>query len=130
MGATSLHFSQAEMCCPCCAVNLCQQSLLDALEAFRAIAGKPVIVTSGYRCPEHNKAVGGAKNSQHTQGLAADIKVTGLTAAQLEAIARQVPAIHGIGRNDHRGFLHVDTRTLKAQWCYELGGHQCPYYST
>lgn len=35
--------------------------------------GKPIIVTSGYRCPELNTLVGGVKNSQHKQGCAADL---------------------------------------------------------
>jgi len=43
------------------------------LEAVRRVLGnKPIIVSSGYRCPELNKAVGGASNSQHMYGQAAD----------------------------------------------------------
>ena len=130
MGATGPHFSDAELRCKCgCGTNGCTQSLVDALEAFRAIAGKPVRITSAYRCPDHNKAIGGAKGSQHLKGLAADIKVTGMTAAQLEQIALQTPGIRGIGRDDHNGFLHIDTRENKAHWCYDSSGRQCTYYA-
>jgi zinc D-Ala-D-Ala carboxypeptidase len=43
------------------------------LERIRELLGAPVIVTSGYRCPVLNRAVGGSVNSAHMQGLAADI---------------------------------------------------------
>ena len=44
------------------------------LDPLRAKWGAPIIVTSGYRCPALNKAVGGASSSQHTLGEAADIR--------------------------------------------------------
>ena len=46
----------------------------DVLEPIRQKYNKPIIVTSGYRCAELNKAVKGASNSQHVYGTAADIK--------------------------------------------------------
>jgi uncharacterized protein YcbK (DUF882 family) len=47
---------------------------MQRLETVRALAGgHPIRIVSGYRCPPHNKAVGGAKNSQHMYGSAADI---------------------------------------------------------
>lgn len=49
----------------------------EILQPIRDKWGAPIIVTSGYRCPELNKAVGGAKTSQHMLGEAADIKVGG-----------------------------------------------------
>lgn len=45
------------------------------LDIVRLEARRPVIVNSGYRCKDLNKAVGGAKNSQHLSGKAADITV-------------------------------------------------------
>lgn len=48
--------------------------LSELLEKIRTIYGKPIIVTSGYRCEKLNKAVGGAKGSQHRLGQAADIR--------------------------------------------------------
>lgn len=44
------------------------------LDPLREAYGKPIIVTSGYRCPKLNKAVGGAATSQHMYGQAADIR--------------------------------------------------------
>lgn len=49
-------------------------ALVDTvLDPLREAWGKPIIVTSGYRCQELNKAVGGAKTSHHLSGMAADI---------------------------------------------------------
>lgn len=48
------------------------EKLLKALNKFRAVWGKPMIVTSGYRSPAHNALVGGAKRSNHMKCLAAD----------------------------------------------------------
>jgi hypothetical protein len=48
------------------------------LEQVRAAVGKPITVSSGYRCPALNAAVGGARDSAHLQGLAADINVSGM----------------------------------------------------
>lgn len=54
--------------------NLCD--LLAVMNAVRAEYSAPITVTSGYRCPELNVCVGGAKNSAHQYGLAVDIKVS------------------------------------------------------
>lgn len=51
--------------------NLCEQ----VLEPLRQHVGEPVIISSGYRCPELNRLVGGAANSQHVTGQAADIYI-------------------------------------------------------
>ena len=49
--------------------NLCEQ----VLEPLRERFGEPIYISSGYRCPQLNRAVGGVPNSQHTRGEAADI---------------------------------------------------------
>lgn len=53
-------------------VNLVDKILDPLREAY----GKPIIVTSGYRCPKLNKAVGGSISSQHMTGMAVDIRTT------------------------------------------------------
>lgn len=47
----------------------------NLLDPIREAWGSPIIVSSGYRCPELNKAVGGSKNSQHLYGMAADLDI-------------------------------------------------------
>ena len=46
----------------------------NVLDPLRELYGKPIIVNSGYRCIKLNKAIGGAKNSQHLVGQASDIR--------------------------------------------------------
>ena len=46
----------------------------NILDPLREAYGKPIVVTSGYRCPKLNKAVGGVPKSQHLKGEAADIR--------------------------------------------------------
>ena len=48
------------------------------LTPSRILLGEPITINSGYRCTALNKAVGGKTNSQHIQGLAADIKCKSL----------------------------------------------------
>lgn len=60
------------------AVRLCDKALQPIRDAFCA----PIIVTSGYRCPELNKTVGGVTNSQHLEATAADIKTSAGTLAE------------------------------------------------
>lgn len=60
----------------------------EALEQVRALVGRPVQVSSGYRCPDLNRWIGGASNSAHTLGLAADINCSGLTPQQLARMIR------------------------------------------
>ncbi len=47
--------------------------VVTVLQPLRSAFGKPLHINSGYRCPALNKALKGAKNSQHTKGQAADI---------------------------------------------------------
>jgi hypothetical protein len=117
MGDLSPHFSRIEMECRCCGRLIIDQHLLDGLEAFRNLANAPVIIDAGYRCPQHNLAVGGVPDSEHTRGLAADIRVDGLTVQKMYEMASTIPqfANGGIGVYDG-GFLHVDVRDHRARW--------------
>lgn len=129
MGYESEHFSEKELRCRCgCKKNGVTEELLVALEALRRLAGKPVKVHSAYRCREHNRRVNGAPHSQHLFGRAADISIQGMTAAELEAIASRIRIIGGIGRNDHKQYLHIDVRPRMARWCYDKQGKVCEYY--
>lgn len=66
----------------------------DILQPIRDLVGKPILVTSGYRGEALNKVVGGALNSQHQTGEAADIKCPGMSTVMLAmAIRDAVPPI-------------------------------------
>jgi hypothetical protein len=64
MGDLSPHFSRKEFACRCCGRLQLDPRLLEALEALRRLAGTPVIIHAGYRCPGHNLEVGGVPNSE------------------------------------------------------------------
>ena len=55
------------------AVSNINDLVTNVLDRLRSEWGRPIIVTSGYRCKELNAAVGGARYSQHLKGQAADI---------------------------------------------------------
>ena len=102
------HFKEEEFACRCCGVLKVNIRLVKMLVELRAsLGGRPVIITSGYRCTEHNRRVGGAKASQHLLGNAADIVVQGIT-TQKVAAAAEVLRFPGVGR--YSSFTHVDVR--------------------
>ena len=55
----------------------------NILEPIRQKTGKPIIISSGYRCKELNDRIGGAKNSDHTVACAVDIRCKGMTVKEL-----------------------------------------------
>jgi len=57
--------------------------LAEFLETVRTLLGKPIVVDSGFRSPEVNHAVGSTSVSQHLRGCAADIRVPGMTPAEV-----------------------------------------------
>ena len=67
------NFSTAEIACRGTGKMLVDEPALDKLKALRDRLGKPLIVRSAYRSPEHNRAVGGATRSKHLDGAAFDI---------------------------------------------------------
>ena len=58
------------------------------LDPIRDAVGRAVLVSSGYRAPAVNRAVGGAASSQHVLGQAADFRVNGMTPSELVALIR------------------------------------------
>ena len=74
------HFKVKEFACKDGSqVVFIDDHLYSVLDILRHELGKPVIITSGYRTPEWNKKCGGAKYSYHMRGMAADIRVNGIS---------------------------------------------------
>jgi uncharacterized protein YcbK (DUF882 family) len=89
------------------------------LEVLRAAIGKPININSGYRSPAHNAAVGGVTNSFHKLGMAADIRVNGMTPKQVhskieELIAAGKMTQGGLGL--YPTFVHYDIQGKKRRW--------------
>lgn len=96
-----------------------KSSFLRRLDEARELAGVPFKISSGYRTPEHNEAVGGVFNSSHTKGHAADIVI-----ASSEHRYVIVRALIEVGFNRigiANSFVHVDNdpaKTPNVIWTY------------
>lgn len=117
----SANFNSSEFDCHgsgCCSSTLVDDKLVTYLQQIREHFGKPVNISSGYRCATHNKNIGGATNSRHSKGQAADIYISGVTPAEIAKYAESI-GILGIGlyeTNSDGFFVHVDTRETKSFW--------------
>ena len=115
------NFQVKEFACHgkgCCSTVMIDTALADILQNIRDHFGKPVNVNSGYRCPIHNKNVGGATGSYHAKGKAADISVVDVAPAEVAKYAESI-GVKGIGLYETAAdgfFVHVDTRTRKSFW--------------
>lgn len=105
------YFKLEEFKCKCgkCDGGTMDPGTLARLDEARDLANTPFVVTSGYRCVAHNKAVGGKPNSAHTRGLAVDIKFS--NGVQAFAILHALLAVGfvRVGYNQKHGFFHVDS---------------------
>jgi uncharacterized protein YcbK (DUF882 family) len=117
----SPHFKESEFTCHCgCGDSSVSPKLIALLELIRDKSGeKAVTIVSGKRCKKHNEAVGGAKNSQHVLGDAADIRISGIEPRDVGELVRGIHArnlahIGGIGQ--YKTFVHVDVRDGLARW--------------
>lgn len=122
MGDLSDHFSAHEFACKDCGLVKVVPELLAGLEILRQLAGLAVVIHDGYRCPEHNRDVGGVGRSEHLLGAAADLDIPPLSLQQMYELALKVPQFRngGIGIYDSR-FIHVDVRNHLARWARVAG---------
>ena len=86
--------------------------LANRLQVLRDLLGKPIHINSGYRSPAHNKAINGASDSFHLKGMAADIVVPGMTAAEVQKFLKNWSG----GLGSYKDFTHIDIRANKARW--------------
>lgn len=113
----SANFQRCEFKCHCrnCNYDTVDKELIDVLEDLRSHFGKPVLITSGNRCPEYNKKIGGAKHSYHVKGRAADVRVKNTPPKEVQKYLDETyPDKYGIGC--YSNFTHIDTRTGKGRW--------------
>jgi len=87
--------------------------LLELLEKIREHFNAPITINSGYRSPRHNRDIGGAENSYHVKGMAADIVVQGVPASK---VYNYLNVFHEGGLGRYKTFTHVDVRDGKARW--------------
>ncbi len=121
------YFKVNEFACQC---ESCQQKggtgfnmnskVVDRLDQAREIAGCPFVITSGYRCKEHNAKVGRV-GSSHCRGLAVDIAYNGSRQLYQILNALLMVGFCRIGISQRSKFIHADMDIAKAQnviWQY------------
>ena len=111
----SLNFKVREFICPCCHEEGIKEDLVFQLQLVHDLlpVNRIMIVTSGYRCKEHNGKVGGVEDSAYVKGLAADIKCedSNYRFMLIKAFIRAGFKRIGVYKN----FIHVDLDPDKPQ---------------
>jgi len=108
------HFPDHETTCHCgCGSNFMDSVFMARLEELRVTYDKPMIVTSGFRCPAHNvEESTTGRSGPHCTGKAVDVKVSGKDSHKLVGIAFAL-GFTGVGisqRGPHKKrFIHLDT---------------------
>ena len=124
----SENFNRSEFACQCgCGFDACDLELIACLEDIRhhfeieLLETVYIIITSGNRCQQHNRKVGGAKRSMHVKAKAVDFKVfkkNNNEQVDSNYIYNQLcglyPDTFGIGK--YNGRTHFDIRPNKARW--------------
>lgn len=113
------HFSTKELECPHCKKIPMNKMFMAKLVAVRRELGIPLNITSGYRCPEYNKSIGGVASSSHVKGRAVDIAIDMSEANQIRLLRSAIEhGLTGIGINDKKShFIHLDD-TRPRLWTY------------
>ncbi|MGK7954954.1 MAG: glycoside hydrolase family protein [Crocosphaera sp.] len=94
-------------------------TLAQELDKVREAWGGPIIVTSWYRPPDINLAVGGVSNSQHISGKAADIKpIQGNIQKFQDWLDKIAWKNKALGYGARKGFVHLDLRPGHIRWNY------------
>ncbi|MTI56170.1 YcbK family protein [Geosporobacter ferrireducens] len=134
-GQITPHFNISEFRCKANGEVLINAAVIDhiqRLEKFRTWYGRAMTVNSGYRTPAYNKQIGGATNSYHMQGIAADIALpmtefAGYTQARKNEFLNNVKNKWtelcnadglGGGVGFYDTFIHLDSRKTASHWDY------------
>lgn len=111
--STIKHFQAAEFACRCCGREQMHDEFVRKLDDLRERVGFPLIVTSGYRCPEYNRLVSKTGlTGPHTTGRAVDLQLAGRSAFIVVGQVVLGGWMTGIGllqQGQHSDrFLHLD----------------------
>lgn len=115
----SPHFNTKEFYCKCGGRHdiKISKNLIEMLEKlYTALNCSKIVVTSGYRCPTHDKRVGGSGTGQHAKGTAADVVCYGadgkIINTKIVSCVAQDLGFKGIGNVDNTyTVIHLDVRT-------------------
>tara|TARA_R110000803_G_scaffold28051_1_gene65229 strand:- start:1593 stop:1985 length:393 start_codon:yes stop_codon:yes gene_type:complete len=106
------YFSEEELRCKGTGEVKMMEEFMNKLILLREKLNQPMVISSGYRTPEHNERIGGSKKSAHILGKAVDIVCSGEKAHAILTLALEL-GFTGIGvkqHGDHKSrFIHLDT---------------------
>ena len=109
--STKRFFQAHEFRCRHCGIERMDETFVVRLEELRACVGKPLVVTSGYRCIDHPVEKARQGTGVHPMGLAGDLAVYGDLAVVVIGCALRL-GFRGIGisqKGPHaRRFIHLD----------------------
>ena len=118
------NFSKSEFDCKCGCVmpddvleNI--KELAYHLQRLRDKLDKPIKINSAYRCVNHNRKIGGAKNSQHILGNASDIVVKDMKPIEVFNFVDKLQRLNMFklgGLKAYNTFTHLDIRGSIARW--------------
>ena len=107
----SKNLTRREIACKCgCGFDIVDNKLVDTFQSLRDYISKPIYITSGCRCPEHNKKVGGEKNSAHIEGMALDMYINGLSSRQFGELVKEA---------------HKEGKLPHLRYCYLISNSSC-----
>ena len=117
-------FSPEILACPCCGELEFNPLLYDGLKELNWWVMRPVVITSGYRCSDHNVAIDGHPNSYHVKGMAADLYIPELSFGAALELVLAVDQFRegGIGLDPGNKAFHLDVRYKQARWG-KVNGH-------
>ena len=102
-----MYFSDEELACTCCGTLVFDDKFRDKLNQIREQFG-PMIISSGFRCPNHPLEVAKSRPGEHTTGQAVDVAVSHDRAHELLRIAFEegIPRI-GVQQKGNGRFIHL-----------------------
>lgn len=115
-----IGFDNTIFACPHCGAMQMDAKFISQLTTVQFGMQEDLIITSGYRCPTHNAAIGGAPDSRHILGLAVDIAMDNGPKRWLLIKLAMMNGMNGIGIG--RTFVHLDGRpeSQRTTWLYPI----------
>ena len=119
---SSKNFKETEFNCKCqkCGMKVphsMNPRVVNAVQLLRNALGRPLVITSAYRCAEHPSEARKAKPGQHNKGTAVDIKVS--NGAEAFEVIKKGLILSATGFAYGNGFVHLDWRdSTPVTWKY------------
>lgn len=110
------HFSRKDFQCtlnPDSEQFKISAGLIGALELLRTLANNRIEIIKGFQSTQSAEKEGKVKRNFHTQGLAANIRIEGLSLYETFILAEKIPEITGIGLNEEKNYIHIRVNKAK-----------------